>query len=599
MANPLAGNPLRTREDVAAGLMALFRPIEPHFSASGARVAFDAGAAVHDQATVELEGFARPLWGLAPYAAGGGDTDWCALYRAGLAAGTDPDHPDYWGRPGDNDQRVPEAAAIAFALGVAEEQLWQPLDEASRGRVLDWLALCRDAKVHANNWIGFVRLIDLALDRLDGRGSAEQRAAWRAEIERWYLGRGWYRDGPTRRSDHYAGWSLHADALVMTMLDPGHAGADIHRTASQFATQFRHWFATDGAALPFGRSLTYRFAASTFWGALAFAGVEALPWGQIKHLYLSQLRWWAAQPIARRDGLLTLGYAYPNSEIGDSYSSAASPGWAFKAFLPLALRDDHPFWVAEEAQPALPAEPVVLAEPGMVVRHEPGQTIALATGQEGPPQPNAPEAYAKFAYSTRHGFCLERDPRRFRACALDNMIGFSLDGTDCRGRTRCADAAIAGDLLWSRWHPWQEVSVESWLWWDGPWQMRTHRIRTPIRLDSIEGGFAIPPATDVRGGEGMAAIFGEGDVSLIAGSGRQGRVLKTLPNSSIVHPRALVPQLLAQVPPGETLFSAAVLCTTDTTLAERIWRQPPAPPPVATLETRISSQGRPIPVFAL
>lgn len=74
-----------------------------------------------------------------------------------------------------------------------------------------------------------------------------------------------------------------------------------------------------GRGLPFGRSLTYRFAMSSFWSALAFADVELpapLTWGVVKGLQLRNIRYWARQPGAyNSDGTLTIGYCYPNLNI--------------------------------------------------------------------------------------------------------------------------------------------------------------------------------------------------------------------------------------------------------------------------------------------
>ena len=69
------------------------------------------------ETAAELEGFSRPLWGLVPLAAGGGEFDGWELYRHGLTNGTDPHHPEYWGDPADRDQRLVEMAA--FGLGLA------------------------------------------------------------------------------------------------------------------------------------------------------------------------------------------------------------------------------------------------------------------------------------------------------------------------------------------------------------------------------------------------------------------------------------------------------------------------------------------------
>ena len=60
---------------------------------------------------------------------------------------------------------------------------------------------------------------------------------------------------------------------------------------------YLYWFEDGGRAVPFGRSLTYRFGQCAFFSALAFAGVEALPWGVVKSRVLGNLRDWFAQPI--------------------------------------------------------------------------------------------------------------------------------------------------------------------------------------------------------------------------------------------------------------------------------------------------------------
>ena len=40
-ANPLHGNPLKTRDDLAKGVLDLFAPLLPYFSQGGARVRLD------------------------------------------------------------------------------------------------------------------------------------------------------------------------------------------------------------------------------------------------------------------------------------------------------------------------------------------------------------------------------------------------------------------------------------------------------------------------------------------------------------------------------------------------------------------------------
>lgn len=545
----------------------------------------DAAGAIFDDAAAELEGFARPLWGLAAAAFGAIELDCWPLYRRGLTNGTDPDHPDYWGDAGPVDQRLVDLAAIGFALCVARPQLWDPLDDAAKAHVRAYLSAARDQPFSNNNWKFFRLIIDLGLEAIGVATDHATQAAYLREIDGFWLGDGWYRDGHTDQLDHYVGFAFHFYGLLYARLSRGEAvRAEIFRARARlFAPDFQHWFASDGAALPFGRSLTYRFGSAAFWGALAFADVEALPWGIVKGLYLRHLRWWSRQPMMRRDGVLTLGYAYPNAAIAEDYSSAMSPYWAFKAFLPLALPANHPFWLAEEQDGSRPDTGVPLSAPGMLVRHEPGQTIALSSGQSNIRVRHGAEKYAKFAYSTRYGFSVEADLRAVDRLSLDSMLGLIDEDGSLRVREACEVAEVANASLYALWRPWRDVAVETWLWWDGDWQMRLHRIRSERRLRSIEGGFAMPRAPIVREHAAVLPCAGlalESDrdwsgILATAASGRQARHLVAQPNTNLLHPRTAVPQLLGDVARGETIACCAVLATPDLARARLRWASPP------------------------
>ncbi|WP_375803652.1 DUF2264 domain-containing protein, partial [Enterobacter kobei] len=47
-------------------------------------------------------------------------------------------------------------------------------------------------------------------------------------------------------------------------------------------------------------------------------------------IVLRHLRWWQQQSIVDRDGILTLGFAYPNLAMCEDYNSPGSPYWALK-----------------------------------------------------------------------------------------------------------------------------------------------------------------------------------------------------------------------------------------------------------------------------
>jgi hypothetical protein len=608
-ANPLFGNPLRTREDLSKAVIDLFRPLLPYFSEGGARVRLGATGAIFDRAAADLEGFARPLWGIVPLVAGGGDFPHWDIYRRGLANGTDAAHPEYWGDLADRNQRLVELAAIGFALAMVPEHIWDPLTDGQKKMVAAYLLAAREKEFVDNNWKFFRVLIDLGLERVSIEFDHRKTTAYLDELETFDLGEGWYRDGPVRRVDHYIPFAMHFYGLIYAVL----ASRDEARRnrfrdrARIFAKDIRHWFGPDGAALAFGRSQTYRFAAGGFWGALAFADVEALPWSEIKGYYMRHIRWWAQMPIADRDGVLSIGYGYPNLLMSESYNSPGSPYWALKFFLPLALAENHPFWTAEEAPQPQFSQPVALKQPGMVAMHTPGNVIILSCGQQHDKMRGANEKYSKFVYSTRYAFNIEADDRNFAAAGFDGMLGLSDNGVHFRMRETLEEALIAEDRLYSRWRPWDDVVVETWLVPANPWHIRIHRVVTPRKLETAEGGFPIERADfnldRPEQGEGRAVWHGQADVSAILdlapSNRRMGCAISPIANTNLIHAKTLLPQLRGEIGPGTTMLFTAAMVLPNGEAVSQVLHAPPARPDMAELESLFRAKGSRIPAFDL
>jgi hypothetical protein len=593
--NPLSDNQIANRDDAAKAVRALCEPLLPFLSPHKGRVRLGSSGAHFHVAAADLEGLARPIWGLAPLAAGGGAFDHWTLLRMGLAAGSDPDSADYWGPAAANDQRIVESAAIGLALALAPEVFWDGLPGAGRDNLSRWLIGALEAEPPPNNWMFFRVIVSLGLDRVGVAFDRDRVERSLRALEALDIGNGWYRDGAERRADHYIPFAMHFYGLVYAALAEGdHDRRERFRQrAATFAAQFRHWFADDGAALPFGRSLTYRFAHSSFWGAAAFAGVEGVQWGEARGLWARNLRWWSRQSICDRDQVLPVGYAYPNLLMSEAYNSPGSPYWAMKAFLPLALPDEHPFWMATETASDRVTEPVTQKEPGIVLWSEPGQVTAIAGGQEARKVRHGAEKYCKFAYSTRYGFSVESHPRCFDTGAFDNTLAFSDDGRHFRVRDGEREARIGDGLLYSRWSPMENVEVETWLIAAPPWHIRVHSIQTKIPVAVAEGGFAVR-RTDLAprlssGVLGCAVVETDDDVSAmfdLDGPKRMGRIQQADPNTNIINPRTWVPQLRADLSAGGVTLVSAVMAQPNCDTARELLASPPAAPNIDELCSR-------------
>jgi len=580
--NPMHGNPFGSRKDAQKAVVDLITPLLTAFSPGKARVHLGSSEAHFDTAAAHLEGLARPLWGLAPLLAGGGTFEGIEAFVEGIANGADPEHPEYWGPVRDKDQRMVESAAIGYALAIAPETFWDGMTDKGRACLKDWLLASLECAPPDNNWHFFHVMVSLGLSRV---GVAHNLAIIKAdldELESYAMAHGWYRDGDARRADHYIPFAMHFYGLLYAAYGPD-AEADrrerFRERARQSMPQIAHWFAANGAALPYGRSLTYRFAHAGIWGAMAVADLDALPWGQIRGYWARNLRYWSNLDITDRSGVLSIGYGYAQLTMAERYNSPGSPYWAMKAFAPLALPEDHPFWATDEAEFPNRENLVAMPQPGMVKWEDDGDVTVLAGGQQPMSFGRSAEKYNKFAYSSRYGFSVEAEARSFLNGPFDNMLAFCESGEFAHFRHGESMSRIGDDWLYSAWSPMPEIEVETWLFARPPWHLRIHRVQSKRHVYTVEGGFAIPrrdtspylppqnPPLGGLNGDTAGAFKTTTDTTALRDAvspigvplAREARVIAATANTNILFPRSWVPQVTAKLEPGDWGLACWVL----------------------------------------
>ncbi|MFD4234670.1 DUF2264 domain-containing protein [Streptomyces sp. NPDC058542] len=372
-----------------------------------------------------LEGYARTFLAAGFRVAGAGGKDPNGLlerYADGLDAGTRTpgrDDAESWPLILDHDVRgqpMVESASVALGLRLTRPWLWDRLTPDVRDRAEQWL---RGALRHVpagNNWYLFPYTVAGFLESV-GRGDAETaRARERALelLESWYRGDGWYADGDGRAFDHYNGWALH----LYPLLD-AHLSGDARESARHGARLREHlesfslMFGGDGAPLHFGRSLTYRFAASAGVGLGAVTGHTPLAPGASRRVVSGALRYFLERGAVDGSGLLSLGWHGPHAATLQTYSGPASPYWASKAFVSLLAPAEHPFWSSpEEAAPSegrdrvlsVPAAGFLVQSTradGVVRLHNHGSDHVRP--DEGESAADEDPHYARLAYSTVTG----------------------------------------------------------------------------------------------------------------------------------------------------------------------------------------------------
>ncbi|KAI7704195.1 hypothetical protein KC322_g6797, partial [Hortaea werneckii] len=162
-AHPWSRNPLKTREDVVAACASLLDPLEAGFSPECAMVRIGGTGTRFDETAAQIEGYARPLWGLAPLLAGNSHYAKTHLFVKGMVSGMDPSSAEFWGHMEDLDQRMVESCPIGFTLAIAGKDFWQPLTDQQKKNVETWIGSMNDKEMPNTNWLWFRVFANLGL----------------------------------------------------------------------------------------------------------------------------------------------------------------------------------------------------------------------------------------------------------------------------------------------------------------------------------------------------------------------------------------------------------------------------------------------------
>ena len=263
---PLQGfsdNPLVSRDDVSTAAKSLLYSLQRHQSPGGARIRIPVATGAHfDAAAADLEGYSRSLWAVAALIEGrSADEDsleeLVAPFVRGLANGTDPDHPEYWGALDGTDQRMVEMEIISFALLAAPDTFYHIQDERSKANIICWLRAINDHPLPLNNWLFFRVMTNLALMKTCGVPRQELWPSIEKDLEvldSFYLGGGWSSDGPWsdkgRQADYYSGsFAIQFSQLLYIKyafdFDSDRC-AEYWKRAEAFATDFMLYFDKNG-----------------------------------------------------------------------------------------------------------------------------------------------------------------------------------------------------------------------------------------------------------------------------------------------------------------------------------------------------------------
>lgn len=256
-------------------------------------------------------------------------------------------------------QTLVDAAFIANSFLRAYDVLWLSLDTLSKQRYIDHFIELRKIDPPFSNWLLFSAMIETFLHKIGADHDSYRISSSLRQIEEWYVGDGWYSDGPEFALDYYNCFVIHPmyieclntisceEEIVQKWDMPNCAYSKVTNRLKRLGITLERMISPEGTFPVIGRSITYRTAILQPLALLAWKGwlPDELCNGQVRAAMSAVIqKMFLTNQNFNMDGYLTLGFNGKQPHVSDYYINNGSLYMASLAFLPLGLSPNHPFW---------------------------------------------------------------------------------------------------------------------------------------------------------------------------------------------------------------------------------------------------------------
>lgn len=311
-----------------------------------------------------MEAFGRLMAGIAPWLALPDDETPEGLQRKQLrewalksyAQAVDPQGPDYlqWDKEG---QTLVDAAFLANSFLRAPKQLWDPLDSVTKSRYIVEFKKLRRIDPPYTNWLLFSAMVETFLMSIDEQYDAFRIHTALRKVEEWYVGDGWYSDGPSFAFDYYNSYviqPMYNEILNILVQKKRMVRPDVLETAQKrmqrYGVILERLISPEASFPAFGRSMTYRMGVFQPLALLSLQGTlpKELPEGQVRNALTSVMkRMFSNKGNFDDKGFLQLGFVGHQPDLSDVYTDNGSLYLTSEVFLPLGLPASHSFWTSD------------------------------------------------------------------------------------------------------------------------------------------------------------------------------------------------------------------------------------------------------------
>lgn len=319
-----------------------------------------------DKRVSYMECFGRLMAGLAPWISLPEDDTEEGKQRKQLKTwaiksyqnAVNPESPDclLWD---ENFQTLVDAAYVAESFLRGYEAIWMSLDSLTKQRYIKEFISLRRINPLYTNWLLFTGTIETFLKKAGAPADEYRIASTLRKINEWYVGDGWYSDGPAFAFDYYNSFAIQPMYYECLEVLTGKGKMRKEWMGCDYATAVRRMqrygvilerlVSPEGTFPVVGRSITYRTGVLQPLALLAWKELlpEELSGGQVRSAITAVIKkMFADNRNFNEKGFLTLGFNGKQPHTSNVYTDNGSLYMATLAFLPLGLPAEHPFWTA-------------------------------------------------------------------------------------------------------------------------------------------------------------------------------------------------------------------------------------------------------------
>jgi len=264
----------------------------------------------------------------------------------------DPDSPDYllWSGEG---QVLVDAAFLANSFIRAPKALWEPLEAVTKERYINEFKGLRKIRPPFNNWLLFRAMIEAFMASIEEEYDSYALDISIRKINEWYLGDGWYGDGPEFSFDYYNSFVIHPMMVeIIQIMENKQIATPLSfdlalRRMQRYNRLLERLISPEASFSAVGRSMTYRMGVfqPLALSAWKFGLPENMTNGQVRNALTSVMkRMFSVEGNFDSEDFLQLGFVGHQPAMADSYTNTGSLYLTSFVFLPLGLEAGHPFW---------------------------------------------------------------------------------------------------------------------------------------------------------------------------------------------------------------------------------------------------------------